>query len=70
MIILQPRLRGTDTIEAERSEIGPAGIIFYQNVDPRRRPEMMDAELIREDHKKIANLPDEPIYGKFSREYL
>ena len=66
MIILQPRIKGTDTYEAEMSEVG-ARTVFYQNVDPRRKPELMDAELIHEDHTKMANLPDSFIYGKFDR---
>lgn len=67
MIILKPTLNRTDTANAEDSEV--ARIVFYQNVDPRRKAELMDSELIREDHAKTANLPDQFIYGKFTQEY-
>jgi hypothetical protein len=76
MIMLKPTINGievgsakTDTRNAEDSEV--ARIIFFQNVDPRRRPELLDAELIREDHTKTSNLPQEFIHaaGRFDREY-
>jgi hypothetical protein len=69
MIILKPTLNRTDTTNAEQSEVGAAQVVFYQNVDPRRRAEILDSELIREDHTKISNLPDQFIYGKFRQEY-
>jgi hypothetical protein len=69
MIILRPTLNQTDTAQAERSEVGAAQLVFYQNVDPRRKAELMDSELIREDHTKHANLPEQFIYGKFTQEY-
>jgi hypothetical protein len=76
MIMLKPTLYGdvgtakTDTTDASDSEV--ARIVFFQNVDPRRKPELKDSELIREDHTKIANLPSEFIHesGRFDREYL
>jgi len=76
MIILKPTLMRdegtakTDTTNASDSEV--ARVIFYQNVDPRRRPELLDAELIREDHTKTSNLPEQFIHasGMFDREYL
>lgn len=76
MIVLKPTLYGdigtakTDTTNASDSEV--ARVVFYQNVDPRRKPELMDSELIREDHTKTANLPSEFIHesGRFDREYL
>ncbi|MGD0331164.1 MAG: hypothetical protein ABSB40_12115 [Nitrososphaeria archaeon] len=75
MIILKPTLMGdvgiakTDTTNASDSEV--ARVVFYQNVDPRRKPELMDSELIREDHAKIANLPEEFIHssGLFDKGY-
>jgi hypothetical protein len=69
MIILKPTLNRTDTTNAEQSEVGAAQVVFYQNVDPRRRAELMDSELIREDHTKTSNLPDQFVYGKFTQEY-
>jgi hypothetical protein len=73
MIMLKPTLYGdvgeakTDTHNAEDSEV--ARVVFFQNVDPRRAPELRDSELIREDHTKTANLPDAFIYGKFDQTY-
>ena len=75
MIILKPTLIGdvgiakTDTTNASDSEV--ARVVFYQNVDPRRRPELLDSELIREDHTKTSNLPEQFIHqsGYFDREY-
>lgn len=75
MIVLKPTLYGdigtdkTDTTNASDSEV--ARIVFYQNVDPRRRPELLDSELIKEDHTKTANLSDQFIHasGRFDREY-
>jgi len=76
MIVLKPTLYGdvgtakTDTHNAEDSEV--ARIVFYQNVDPRRKPELVDSELIKEDHTKTSNLPDQFIHesGRFDREYF
>jgi hypothetical protein len=67
MIILKPTLNRTDTTNAKQSEV--AQVVFFQNVDPRRRAELLDSELIREDHTKTSNLPDQFIYGKFTQEY-
>lgn len=69
MIIVKPTLNRTDTTNAEQSEVGAAQIVFFQNVDSRRKAELLDSELIREDHTKISNLPDQFIYGKFRQEY-
>ena len=34
--------------------------MFYSHViDPRRRKEKMDAQMIREDHSAVSNLPQE-----------
>jgi len=74
--MLKPTLYGdvgeakTDTHNAEDSEV--ARIVFFQNVDPRRRPELLDSELIKEDHTATANLPREFIHasGRYDREYL
>ena len=75
MIVLKPTLLGdvgtakTDTRYAADSEV--ARVVFYQNVDPRRRPELLDCELIKEDHTKTSNLPEQFIHksGMFDREY-
>ena len=39
--------------------------IFYHNVDPRRRQELLDSRMVQEDHNAMANLS-----GKFiNQEY-
>ncbi len=47
---------------------------YRQPVDPRRRPEMADSRMIREDHRSVANLSPNEINrqftpGKFSPHY-
>lgn len=48
---------------------------FYMNaVDPRRKPEIADSQMIQEDHRSIANLSEKAINrqwnpGKYSPEY-
>ncbi len=47
---------------------------FMQPIDPRRRPEMADSQMIREDHNAIANLSPVEINrqwtpGKYSPHY-
>lgn len=39
---------------------------FYAHVDPRRRQEIADARMIREDHSKIANLSEKAIHQQFN----
>ncbi len=41
--------------------------IFYGAVDPRRRQEKKDARMIREDHAKVANLPDKALHHEFNQ---
>ena len=38
---------------------------FYANVDPRRKQEMLDGEMIREDHNAMANLSPVAIHCEF-----
>lgn len=38
---------------------------YQQPVDPRRRPEFNDAQMIQEDHRAIANLPEKAIHREF-----
>ncbi len=38
---------------------------YYEGMEPRRRQEMEDAGMIREDHSKIANLPQEVIFKSY-----
>lgn len=68
MFILRP-VNKTDTTNAEQSEVGRAELVFYENVDPRRRAELVDSHLVNQDSTKTSNLPDKFIYGKFMQEY-
>jgi hypothetical protein len=43
-------------------------ILFLHNVDPRRRQELADARMAREDHTQVANLPQKPIYHQFDQD--
>ena len=58
-----------DTTNASNSEA--ARIVFFQNIDPRRMPELLDSTLISQDNAKISNLSDKFIHasGRFAREY-
>lgn len=38
---------------------------FYQGVDPRRREEIADGGMVREDHNAMANLPRQAIHCEF-----
>jgi len=40
---------------------------YYAGVDPRRRQEMMDGQMIREDANAIANLPQHVIMRSYPR---
>lgn len=39
---------------------------FMQPVDPRRRPEMADSQMIQEDHRAMSNMPMQPINRQFN----
>ena len=41
-------------------------LAFQQPVDPRRRPEMVDSQMIEEDNRAIANLPMRAIHKQFT----
>jgi hypothetical protein len=41
--------------------------VFYAGIDQRRRDEMSDAGMIREDHTAMANLSPKPINKEFPR---
>lgn len=41
--------------------------VFYAGIDQRRRPEMADAGMVKEDHRAMANLSPEPINREFPR---
>lgn len=40
---------------------------FYSQIDPRRRQEISDARMIREDHSNIANLSPNFIHREFNQ---
>jgi len=42
--------------------------IFYDNVDPKRKQERMDARLISEDHNAMANLSNKAIHREFKHD--
>jgi hypothetical protein len=55
--------------QAERDYIVQKGIEednFYGNIDPRRRQEMHDAYMVREDQNAMANLPRQAIHHEFN----
>lgn len=39
------------------------------DIDPRRRIEYINGQMINEDHSAVANLPSEPIHTKFNMNY-
>jgi len=41
------------------------GDIFYSTINPRRRYEVADSRMIQEDHKAMANLPQEGFQREF-----
>lgn len=42
---------------------------YYAGMDPRRRQEMEDAGMIHEDHRAVANLPQNAIMKEYPRPY-
>lgn len=42
---------------------------FYAGVDPRRRQEMADGGMVRENHKEMANLPRQAIHCEYPQSY-
>lgn len=44
--------------------------VFYATVDPRRKFEAMDSQMIDEDHKALANLPDRAVVRTFPEKYF
>lgn len=41
---------------------------FYSNIDPRRRQEMSDGGIVREDDNAMANLPRQAIHHEYPKE--
>jgi hypothetical protein len=40
---------------------------YYAGVDPRRRQEMMDGMMLKEDHHAVANLPQNVVYREYPK---
>lgn len=47
-------------------EILMAAGAFYDNVDPRRKQELVDSRMVQEDNNAIANLSAKPVYHTFN----
>lgn len=43
---------------------------FYAGVDPRRRKELADGGMVREDHHAMANLPRQAIHCEYPQSYF
>jgi hypothetical protein len=41
---------------------------FFEAIDPRRRQEVHDAYMVREDHKAMANLPRQAIHHEYDED--
>lgn len=57
----KPRMASVSASSVSLSDMG-----FVQPIDPRRRPEMNDSQMIQEDHRAIANLPMREINKQFT----
>lgn len=73
---LRPEAREVYEVEKDKAyahsnkmydQVRDARGVFYAGIDQRRRPEMADAGMIKEDHRAIANLSPEPIAKEFPR---
>lgn len=47
------------------NQVSLSDFAYQQPVDPRRRPEFNDSQMIQEDHRAIANLPEQAIHREF-----
>jgi hypothetical protein len=64
-----------DVIEKKREALQDANLTlikdprwyYYAGIDPRRRKEMADAGMAKEDHRAIANLSPEFIHREYPR---
>ncbi len=48
------------------SNVSLSDFAYQQPVDPRRRPEMNDSQMIQEDHRAVANLSPNVINRQFT----
>jgi hypothetical protein len=65
----KPRVADVDSVNASLSDRA-----FRQAIDPRRRPEISDSQLVKEDHTKMSNLSERAIHkqwtpGRYSPHY-
>ena len=59
--LVRPREADVDSMAASLSDRA-----FRQAIDPRRRPEVMDSRLVKEDHTKMSNLPERAIHKQWN----
>ncbi len=59
--LVRPREADVDSMSVSFSDHA-----FRQPVDPRRRPEMADSRMIREDHTKMSNLSERAIHKQWN----
>lgn len=50
-----------ESIRLDPMPISMSDFAFMQPVDPRRRPEIADSQMIQEDHHAMSNLPRQAI---------
>lgn len=55
-------------IEIDRSGENMAEEVFFSQVDPRRRQEIHDAYMVREDSRAMANLPRQAIHHEYDQD--
>lgn len=46
-------------------ELKMMAMTFYENVDPRRKQERVNARMVSEDHAAMSNLSQAPVYKTF-----
>ncbi len=55
-------------VESDIAMMGLMHDAFYRQVDPRRRQEISESRLIREDQKAMANLPRQAIQHEYEQD--
>ena len=64
--IKRPDLRRPRMASVGAQNMSLSDLAFQQPVDPRRRPEFADSQMIQEDNRAIANLPEREIHRQFT----
>lgn len=59
--LVRPRMADVDS-----RSVSLADHAFRQAIDPRRRPEIADSRMVKEDHNKMSNLPEQAIHKQFN----